>query len=210
MPFPSDLDFPAELASSLGFSALFRDPSVLESHGGFAAAGFKAVARKGDILVGGHPSVDGYLFKRYLGMNVKKQLANYLNRIEGAKQLSACVNKFQLRNVVVPKKWIYKVPEGYVLVVEWIDLMEKDRVKAHYGKISDDVLRDLCVILFHFRGLDAGVRNIPLTKDGRVAFIDTEHWNGDHKVYLRRLNKYLSAHSNKLAEKLFEELRGKR
>ena len=198
--------FPADRAASLGFSGLFRDPRVLDSHQSFAAAGFKAVANKDDILVGGHPSVEGYLFKRYLGMSEKTQMANYENRIEGSRQLRRCVEEFQLRNVVVPQKWIYALPKGHVLVTERVELMDKRKVKGAYGAISANVLRDLCVVLFHFRGLDAGARNIPLTTDSKVAFIDTEHWNGHHKVYLRRLYKYLSNDSNRIAKETFEEL----
>jgi len=50
-------------------------------------------------------------------------------------------------------------------------------------------------------------RNLPLTTDGRIAFIDTERWNQDRdRPYLKRLKKYLSSSQQKRADEVFAQL----
>lgn len=56
--------------------------------------------------------------------------------------------------------------------------------------------------LLAFRGLDSGVRNVPFTSGGKIAFIDTERWDeqSEKKVWLRRIREYLSDEQRHFAD----------
>jgi hypothetical protein len=55
--------------------------------------------------------------------------------------------------------------------------------------------------------MDSSIQNVPIVADGRVAFIDTEHWDrSNNKPYLRQISAYLSTDRRKLAKKIFDQL----
>ncbi len=188
--------------------------------------GFK-ILRSSDnkICVASHKTADGYLFKKYVSSgkrdSLKDQIDNYSTRVDGARRLRSLIDEQGLRHVVVPRKWIRELPRDFgsgkrpahVLVVERLDLLDTRATERAYNKIDEAVLRDLCVALYAFRGLDSTAKNVPFTRDGKIAFIDTEHWNrhGDKK-YKRRFLKYLGEHLTsdrlRLAGKLWDKLEG--
>jgi hypothetical protein len=54
---------------------------------------------------------------------------------------------------------------------------------------------------------------VPFTKDGKIAFIDTEHWDrhGDRKKsqqrpFLKYIGEYLSSDRMKFAKKMWSKL----
>jgi len=62
-------------------------------------------------------------------------------------------------------------------------------------------------VLFHFRGMDSSSQNVPILMDGRIAFIDTEHWDrSNNKSYLRQIGAHLSSDRRKLAKTIFDRL----
>ena len=195
----------------LDLEALFRDPSVFESNRSWREAGFDVVVGDGDkssIMVASHLDAPGYLFKSYSDAKVspKDQRKNYRRRIEGADKLRALVDRKRLTSIVVPGKHLHTLPRkrSYVLVVEQIQLQSNDASRQSYREISDATLRQLCVVLRKFRGLDSGVRNVPFTTTGQIAFIDTERWDEKKKrAPLRRLRDYLSSDQWRRAKKMF-------
>jgi hypothetical protein len=200
---------------------LFRDRHMFSSRETWRAAGFRVLDRSvsGKIMVAGHPLVPGLLFKKYSeATSQKDQLANYRRRVEGADRLRTFVDKQLLRHVVVPRKQLFELSHlrfhrnpTYILVVEQLDLLSDAQTRAAYYGIDPSVLRDLCTMLFHFRGMDSSPQNVPITVDGRIAFIDTEHWDrGNHKSYLHQVGAHLSADLRKLAKTIFDQLDGTR
>jgi len=177
-------------------------------------------------MVGRHQSVEGCLFKKYSNkiskISLDDQLANYECRIEGASRLRTFISEHHLRHIAVPQKWLYEIPTpsphisriSYILVVEELKLLDKKKTERAYRHIDKSVLRELCLVLFHFRGLDSITKNMPFTKDGRVAFIDTEHWRRhdrlkkEGKKILSHIDSHLSDKRRKLAKKLIKELEG--
>jgi hypothetical protein len=202
---------------SIDFVALFSEAGMFESRSAWGEAGFQVFnrANNGKIMVARHPSVHGLLFKKY-GDDVeqKDQLRNFERRVEGASRLRAFVDSRRLSRVVVPRKWIFELPravsrrdKSHVLVVEQLDLLGDEQTKAAYERIELDVLRELCTVLFHFRGMDSNGKNLPFTTDGRIAFIDTEHWDRDtSKSYLHHVGEYLSGPRYKAAKRIFDQL----
>ena len=201
---------------SLDLSRLFRDPDMFNSRDTFRSAGFEVLDRSNDhtIMVGRHKSLRGYLFKKYAPViSLEEQHENYARRIECARRLLTFIDDRRLRHVVVPQKWLHELPRNfsshttrsYVLIVERLKLLDSDASKREYGRIDKNVLRDLCTVLFTFRGLDSTVSNVPFTNRGQIAFVDTDRWDRQ-RAYLPHISKYLSRRRRALASKIFEKL----
>lgn len=201
--------------TSINLSELFRDPRMFDSARGWRKAGFvvHGEGTKSDVMVASHPSTPGYLFKKYSKkMSPKDQLRNYRRRIEGADKLRAFIATQQLTRIVVPGKHLHELSRefsrkgksSFVLVVEQIPLLDSSQSKQLYHQIDDETLRQLCLVLRKFRGLDSGVRNVPFTVDGQIAFVDTERWDAEKDVPLRRIREYLSDEKKKLAKVFFK------
>lgn len=196
--------------------SLFVDPDMFDSLESFSAADFEvADRRRNKIMVGSHASAPGYLFKKYSNARRQdEQLENYQARIEGARRLRALIDAHHLQRIVVPRKWLYELPSefgrkqkpSHVLVVDRLKLMDRDDVEPAYADIDPITLRELCVVVYHFNGLDSIAKNVPFTMDGRIAFIDTEKWNRhqgrDHLKYIR---EYLSSKRWSLARDIFDD-----
>lgn len=192
----------------LDLKGLFPDPDILDSNSRWRKAGFAVEGEGGesDIMVASHPSAHGYLFKKYSKkVSPKDQLKNYRRRIKGAEKIKALVTIQHLTKIVVPGKHLHELSaSSYVLVVERLTLLSTSRSKEMYGRIDNETLRQLCVVLRAFRGLDSGARNVPFTEGGQIAFVDTERWNDDRKVPLKRIREYLSDQQWEFAEALFK------
>jgi len=197
--------------TSLDLRGLFRDSDMFDSPRRWAAAGFKILNRSGKIMVARHPAVRGLLFKRYAGeISQKEQLTNFERRLEGARRLRTLVDRLGLTRIIVPHKWIVELPthrRSHVLIVERLEILGDLQTSAAYRRIEPDTLTQLCCVLFHFRGMDSNTKNLPFTEDGRIALVDTEHWDRhSRKPYLHHIGKHLGSSSWKLARKIFHQL----
>ncbi len=178
-------------------------------------AGFEVAGQgtESDIMVASHPAAGGYLFKKYSRkVSPKDQRKNYRRRVEGADKLRELIADQRLTQVVVPGKHLHELPSkfdrkgehAFVLVVERMTLLDTSQSKQRYRQIDDETLRQLCVVLRVFRGLDSGVRNVPFTDAGQIAFVDTERWDKPREVPLRRLREYLTREQREFAEAAFK------
>lgn len=199
--------------ASIDLRTLFRDEDMFDSRGSWSEAGFVVIERANDtkIMVARHPAVPGLLFKKYTNaVDEKDQARNYARRVEGAQRLRAFVSDRRLLHIVVPRKWILELPRPFkarVLVAEQLDLLDDGETKAAYLSIDPEVLRDLCVVLFHFRGMDSIAKNLPFTRDGRIGLIDTEHWDrSTRKSYLHRVGEHLTKDRRALSKKILSQL----
>lgn len=201
----------------LDLRSLFRDPAMFDSRSSWRAAGFAVVDRpnNGKIMVARHPSVKGLLFKKYASSSSQRdQRKNYERRREGSRKLRAFIGGRCLTSLVVPHKWVMELPRdvfrrepSHVLLVEQLELLGDEDTKLAYQAISQQVLIELCRILFHFRGMDSNAKNLPFTTGGQIALIDTEHWDrGSSKAHLHHVGEYLSRERRKQAEKIFARL----
>ena len=201
------------IVSQLG--ELFMDRKMFNSMTSFENAGFRLIAHSPHkIMSGSHKRARGYLFKKYNNDKPgKKQLKNYMRRIEGARLLRAFIAERSFQHVVVPHKWLYELPESfperYLIVADKLDLMSDDATRRKYDRIREDQMRELATVLYFFRGLNSWTKNLPFTEDGQIAFIDTERWHRD-KDYLRLIGDHLPSDRREQAEDVFKELRGKR
>ena len=212
---------------NIDLGRLFHRWPEFESLKDWKKAGFQTLrAKEGKILVLSHKGADRYLFKKYGSSSqrsAKEQLKNYQNRIAGALLLRKHINDNDLRRVVVPQKWLCELPtesgsrgkSPHVLVVERHRILDAEESQKRYRHLDAETAREMCTILFAFRGLDLTEftsRNAPFTRDGKIAFIDTEYINPSSKKLRSRIKYYdkyldimLSKH-RRLAEDVWKEL----
>jgi hypothetical protein len=189
---------------------------MFDSRGSWRRAGFSVEGKgaKSDVMVASHPSAQGYLFKKYNAeISPGRQLKNYRCRIEGAQRLRELITTQRLTRIAVPEKYLHKLPPEfyhdeepcYVLIVERLTLLGSSRSKQLYRQIDVEALRQFCVVLREFRGLGSGIRNVPFTDRGQIAFVDTERWNDKKEAPLRHISEYLSEDRRAFAEKILRK-----
>lgn len=207
---------------------LFPDPLMFKSDSHLRNAGFivKFGNQRTKLMIGAHPLIPQYLIKKFPeDISQTKQLENFVRRIEGSQILRHSIKKHHFKHLVVPKKWLYKLPKGfpersYVLIVEKMDIYDdwedpNGETRKLYYNMDIEVLTELCTLLHDVGGCDSLPRNLPFTRSGQIAFIDTEHvgtakTKGQfHKDTLPLLNKELQAYAIALWEKLDEEKKSK-
>jgi hypothetical protein len=214
---------------SLDLKKLFRDPDMFDSAEDWRDAGFEILrSSENKICVASHDDVPDYLFKKYVNVgkreSPKDQLENYQSRVEGARRVRALIEEEDLEHVTVPGKWLLELPPifgsrrrpAHILVVDRLDLMDDGETEREYRRIDEDVLRDLCVVLHAFRGLDSTAKNLPFTTDGRIALIDTEHWDRHsekrrkQRAFLKYIGEQLSSDRRRFARSMWNELESAR
>ncbi|WP_068466905.1 hypothetical protein [Candidatus Protochlamydia phocaeensis] len=212
--------------------ALFNNPSMLNSVEHLKKAGF--TVKNGNhkngrhrLMVASHPLLPYLMFKKFPnGQPQKQQLDNFLKRIHGAEILRRAIAKHNCKHLVVPQKWLYKLPQAfadsngpsYLLVVENMDIYDdwKDPngvARSLYYNMDIETLTEFCIVLHEVGGCDAYPRNQPFTRSGKIAFVDTEHVGHMKGHFLKHivpeLNPDLQAYAIALWNKLEQEKHGR-
>jgi hypothetical protein len=202
---------------------LFLNSQMFQSPKHLKKAGFTVTLgnRRTKLMVAGHPLIPQYLIKKFPDdVSQKKQVKNFIRRIDGAEVLRKYIKKHKLKHLVVPEKWIYKLPKdfpvhSYVLVVEKMELVDdwdnpNGEARKLYYDMDIEVLTELCTLLHDVGGYDSLPRNQPFTRAGQIAFIDTEFVGTMktreqfHRDTLPVLNQDLQAFAIALWDKLEE------
>ena len=208
----------------LDLGKLFHRWPAFESPKDWQRAGFQILRDKEDkILVISHKLADRYLFKLYGSGDYRsgqEQLEKYQSRVAGASLLRSHISNNDLRHVIVPQKWLCELPAAsgskgkspHVVIVDRHRILDAEGSEARHRRIDAEAARELCTILFAFRGLDFTARNAPFTRDGKISFIDTEYVKRSGKKLRSRRNYYdkyidsmLSKH-RRLAADVWNEL----
>lgn len=199
---------------------IFKKHRVILSQEAFEKAGFQAKIRKADnIVVGRHPECPKYLFKVYFDTHLFSEWEHLLKRIEGALAIQECIKDHHFTHFCIPKKWIYPLPEeppppeksgyyrkNFILVVEEMDLLsKKENLDAFKNEITPEMLTELYLIISQEGLIDSIYPdNIPFTKKGKLAFIDTEHRYPGALVKFKVLGRYLSSDNKKIWKSLYK------
>jgi hypothetical protein len=153
-----------------------------------------------------HPKLKGYYIKMYMdsqaGIDDAQQ---WITRVTGAMSIQDYINRNNLHKYFkVPQKWIYPLPpepsphngahrKNFILVAEDMKILERKKNKSRWRKkMCRPMLNQIYSITLELGLADCLYAfNMPFGKDGRIAFIDTEH---HHKwpVPLGNLLRYLS------------------
>jgi hypothetical protein len=170
---------------------LFQDSKMFATRENLRKAGFQLFKRRhSGLMVAKHPSIKGFLIKKYIDdVPQEKQLHNYLARAKGSRALTKFIKAENLQHIITPKKWLYPLPQkvfgqSYLLIVEEIDICSSAESEKNYSEIAPAALEELCLVLTRFRGLDSIVKNMPFTHQGKIAFVDTEHWKDSREKFL--------------------------
>lgn len=162
------------------------------------------------LIVTRHPDFPGYVFKVYTDQQeYHKGMPEHhwwIIRIMGAEKIRKYVEENDLEHFFkVPHKWIYSLPPAtsqnamflkkhFILIEEDMEIYE-DAVNENLWRseaITKDFLFSLYCVL-ESQGLRdcAKPENIPFSRDGRVAFVDTQTWK-EWPVSYKKLTPYLS------------------
>lgn len=200
---------------------LFQKKRVTQSLDLFEQAGFRGaeMRKPTNIVVGKHPDFSGYLFKVFLDTQPPLcDWAYWLKRIEGAQSIQACIQQHGFQHFRVPQKWIYPLPDepsppntsqyhrkNFILIVEDMDILSKEEnLRAFKKKMTPQILQELHTILTE-EGLIGSVypKNIPFTRQGDLAFIDTEHHHIQPVPY-HKLTHFLSSEMKRYWQTLID------
>ncbi len=200
--------------------ALFQKSRVIDSEKGLIDAGFTVLFSqpRSFIRVVKHPSLPGYLLKIYLDTDT--------NRLEGEagweRLTKRCIIAEKIRNIieyhgvktlVVPEKWIYPLPvpqqpqqgqQPVILIVKDMNICNREETKVAWKtKATATTIKELFTVLSYGYGSASLSNNIPYTKSGTFAFIDTEFKNGK-MVSIERPKKYFSPEMQAYWQELIE------
>lgn len=203
---------------------LITDPTMFDSNQNFQNAGFLVKNGHRNLMVGMHPSTPNYLIKKFSSVRSQKmQIDNFIKRIKGAEKVRNYIKKNKFKHLIVPKKWLFKLPSAfsdkkedpsYLLIVENMDILQdwidpNSQARQLYYNMDKEILTELCKTLHAIGGCDAFPRNQPFTKTGKIAFVDTEHVGHKKGHFIKHivpaLNPELQAYALALWSKLEEE-----
>ena len=157
------------------------------------------------IIVAKHPRVHGYLFKIYLNSrNVHKDsMVGWellTTRCVVARKIKSIIRKHKIQHFTVANKWLYPVPppidghtrtEPVILLVRNMQILCRETSKIIWRtKVTGEHLNELYAILGRGYGSPFLHKNVPFTRAGKFAFIDTERTH--RKVRLPPVKRFLS------------------
>lgn len=198
---------------------IFADADVLNNKASFNRHHFYAPHWKGGrrTVVAKHLVIKGYLFKLFLDeQQIIDEWKPLMRRIQGARAIGKMIEEKGWGKIFkVPGKWLYPLQsekrlqstEGahFVLVVENVGKHSPDTNWKLWkkGNLKEPFLKKLYTLLSTLGLKDSVyIDNIPFCKDGRVAFLDTEHFEAFPVPYWK-LGAFLNTRTKKLWEKTY-------
>lgn len=200
--------------------AIFHHSRATSDQVSFLEAGFSivdAVSTSG-ITLAKHPGFHGSLFKIYLD-GVEHTRGNIpgwkwlVNRCEGAQNIRDLIVRKKLKCFSVPDKFLYAFPreinpvwttlyspQPVLLLVTDMEILPSESVNAWKTVITTQHLNELYEILSHGYGTTSLPSNVPYTKSGKFAFIDTEY--PKRKLQYSAVKSWLSPEMSKYWDKL--------
>jgi len=135
--------------------------------------------RPSTLVLAKHPALPGYLMKLYLHSSLRteeEKWRNLLNRCRGAENIRKLIQEKGLRHFTVPDKWIYITKGGDpVLIATYMDIVSKEESKYIWkNSVTKEQIKELYTIISHGYASTLLPHNIPYTKSGTFACIDTE------------------------------------
>ncbi len=164
------------------------------------------------IIVTRHPCLQGYVIKAYLDTQEyyagRPESYYFEKRAEGADLIRLAIAEYNYDHLLkVPKKWIYKLPKAayrplpanckpkqYILIEDDMDILSDEENKEMWKstRATRELLDAIYTVVTKYRFRDCTKpANCPFTKDGRVAFVDTQSFY-KKKVGYKKLTRYLS------------------
>lgn len=158
-------------------------------------------------IVSKNKNVPGYMFKLFC--DDQKGISDWQRcfyRVTGAIYIQDALNRYNINHLfVVPTKWIYPLPDdpspptyldrkNFIVVENLLDIYTgKENNRMWKSPIINQVTLTWIYFLLQELGLSDSAYNfnMPISKDNRISFIDTEHHH-QWPVPLFKLWPYLS------------------
>lgn len=169
--------------------SIFQDFNLPKTKETLKDKGFKKFnLRKSGMIVCSHPKLKGYIIKLFPDGCPFQEWFPFIKRIQGSILIQAAIEANSYQSFFkVPKKWIYPLPHSnsrletqrnFILVVEDMQLCPpSSNVEYYYSVISKKRLNALFTVITNNLLIDSiFIDNIPHCLDGKIAFIDTEHF----------------------------------
>jgi hypothetical protein len=196
------LDHPIKTA----VDQIFSGTRVTYSEGAIQAAGFDILFSmpSSHTIVAKHPLVPGYVFKIHLDSEKTGRYGTpswvwLTRRCEYVGKIRKIIRKNNIRHFIVPDKWVYALPpskkQPIVLIAQELDVLnEAESREAYQTVITPEHLHELHLILKTGLGSTHLDKNVPYTKQGKFAFIDTERTQKNYrksvKYFSERMKRY--------------------
>jgi hypothetical protein len=179
---------------------LFRRSSVIDNEAAFLAAGFeiRRKQRRSLMCVATHPMLAGYAFKVFFVDEREREREKsrgwkgFVARCNRAERICRVIQEHRIQQFKVPRKWLFHAPhhpscgpddQPTILVAEFQDLLSQEESEhAWLHSVTESHLDELYAIINRAGGTSYRPDNIPLTRQGCFAFIDTEH-SADRQDY---------------------------
>lgn len=205
--------------------AIFLSSRATENKTALLRAGFVILSDqpRSFIIVATHPHIPGYIFKLHLDDDKRKKGGKpgwhwFERRMFAIRQITKCIeDNHYTKYFKTPNKWAYPLPmnpsppdnshyerKNFILVEDDMELARDSKnVEFWKNEVSYKQLDQLKHILEVCGGSSIRPRNLPLCKDGRIAFIDTEYPGRSAKFYQLKpfLNHRMRAYWEKTTEK---------
>lgn len=201
---------------------IFMHHRVTASDQALEEAGFSILFSqpRSKIRVLRHSKLPNHLIKLTLdtNTNIKKRHHDWewlVNRCIGSKKVRGIIKKNQLKQVVVPKKWLYVLPANpapllsthrkiVVLLAEEIKLVDKQTNKRKWREeMTKEHLSDLFKIMSYGGASSWRPDNVWFTEDNKLALIDTEY--PGREAHYTGVKQYLSPENQVYWDKLMEK-----
>lgn len=187
---------------------IFAHSRVIKNKRSLQRAGFTILfsQKRSFIIVAKHPKVIGHLFKIYLdSKNVRKDGMSgwelLTTRCIVAQKIKNIIQKKKIHHFTVADKWLYPLPvlkknrkshlESVILVVKDMQIYNRNISRCAWKeKVTRRYLRELYAVLGKGYGSAFLHGNIPYTKAGTFAFIDTEY--NKREIPLNHARRFLS------------------
>lgn len=176
---------------------LFSKNRVIQDQASMVKAGFvkKDPEPMTKVIVTRHKKMRGYIFKIYTDDHLsyyrnEPEYITWMLRARGARIMREEIKAQGWQaHFKAPKKWIYPLPpaplaltghlqKNFILVEEEMDILpnRKSKEKWKDGTVTKAQLERLFYLITR-TGLRGGCKydNIPICRDGRMAFIDTQN-----------------------------------
>lgn len=173
---------PVDHPCSSVLDSFFSCSGILRSEKDLEKKGFIIICRRSSgLIVARHWALPGYLIKLYLKSCRKSKeeiLERLVNRCRGAENIRNLIERERLCYFTVPDKWVYFTPckeKIPILIVTDMDIVSrKQSIHAWKNFITYASLEELYCIISHGYASSALPTNIPYTRSGLFACIDTE------------------------------------